>query len=162
MVTLSGATLGADPIVEGNGVIATLSFAITGPNAGFALEHMVARTHDNREIEVVNNPAGNVDSDDLINVVPEANYLGKNFPNPFSGGTTIQYGLKEAGSVKLSVYNTRGQLIRTLVNESKGAGTFQANWNGRDASGQKVSAGVYFFRLETSEGVKTAKGLMIK
>lgn len=162
VVTLSGATLGADPIVEGNGVIATLSFAITGPNAGFALEHMVARGYDNSEIEVVNNPAGNVDNDDLINVVPEANFLGGNYPNPFNGTTTLQYGLKEAGSVKLSVYNTRGQLIRTLVNESKSAGTFQVNWNGRDASGQQVCAGVYFFRLETSEGVKTAKGLMIK
>jgi len=162
VVTLSGATLGADPIVEGNGVIATLSFAITGANTGFALEHMTARGHDNSEIEVVNNPAGNVDNDDLINVVPEANFLGGNYPNPFNGTTTLQYGLKEAGSVKLSVYNTRGQLIRTLVNESKSAGTFQVNWNGRDASGQQVCAGVYFFRLETSEGVKTAKGLMNK
>lgn len=162
VVTLSGATLGADPIVEGNGVIATLSFAITGANTGFALEHMTARGYDNSEIEVVNNPAGNVDNDDLINVVPEANFLGGNYPNPFNGTTTLQYGLKEAGSVKLSVYNTRGQLIRTLVNESKSAGTFQVNWNGRDASGQQVCAGVYFFRLETSEGVKTAKGLMIK
>jgi hypothetical protein len=162
VITVSGATLGADPIVEGNGIIAILTFAITGNDASFELQHMTARTWDNHEVEIVNNPGSYTDNDDLINVVPDENYLGSVFPNPFNPSTTIQYGLKDAGNVRLSVFNSRGQLLRTLVNESKSAGTYQIGWNGRDNNGRQVSSGVYFFRMETREGVKTTKGLMIK
>jgi flagellar hook assembly protein FlgD len=88
--------------------------------------------------------------------------LGKVYPNPFNPSTTLQYGLKEAGQVKISVFNARGQLIRTLVNESKAAGTYQIVWDGKDNNGHIASSGNYFFRMETKEDVKTVKGAMIK
>ena len=161
-VTVSISTLGAEPLVLGNGTIATLTFNVVGANTGLGFEHMTARTWDNQEIEIVNNPGASTDNDDLVNVIPDASYLGKNYPNPFTGSTTIAYGLKEAGSVKLSVFNSRGQLIRTLVNDAKAPGTYQINWNGLDNNNRPVSSGVYFFRMETQGVVKTAKGLLIK
>lgn len=162
LVTVSGATLGADPTVSGNGNIVTLTFAIIGNNTGLSFEHMIARTWDNQEIEIVNNPGASTANDDLVNLIPDTSYLGKNFPNPFNPSTTIQYGLKEPGSVVLSVFNARGQLIRSLVNDTKAAGTYQIVWNGLDNSNRPVSSGVYFFRMEASGTVKTTKGLLIK
>jgi len=70
--------------------------------------------------------------------------------------------LKEAGQVKISVFNARGQLVRTLVNESKTAGTYQVIWDGKDNNGHIASSGIYFFRMDTKAGIKTTKGLMIK
>ena len=161
-VTVSIAAMGADAVVEGNGVIATLTFAVTGANTDLALEHMTARTCDNQEIEIENNPTGNVDNGDVVNVIPAHSYLGSNYPNPFNPSTTIQFGIKEAGFVKIKVFNARGQLIRTLVNDSKAAGTYQATWNGLDENNRPVASGVYIFRMETKGKVQTTKGILIK
>jgi len=161
-VTVSIAAMGADAVVEGNGVIATLTFAVTGTNTDLALEHMTARTCDNQEIEIENNPTGDVNNGDVVNVIPAHSYLGSNYPNPFNPSTTIQFGIKEAGYVKLKVFNARGQLIRTLVNDSKAAGTYQATWNGLDENNRPVASGVYIFRMETKGKVQTTKGILIK
>ena len=161
-VTVSIAAMGADAVAEGNGVIATLTFAVTGANTDLALEHMTARTCDNQEIEIENNPTGNVDNGDVVNVIPAHSYLGSNYPNPFNPSTTIQFGIKEAGFVKIKVFNARGQLIRTLVNDSKAAGTYQATWNGLDENNRPVASGVYIFRMETKGKVQTTKGILIK
>lgn len=161
-VTASIATLGELPLVEGNGTIATITFKVVGSDTSLALEHMTARSWDNREIEIVNNPGSSTENEDLVNIIPTQNYLGHNYPNPFNPSTTIRYGLKEAGSVKVSVFNARGQLIANLVNESKAAGTYEIVWNGKDSNGRPVSSGVYFFRMDTREGTEVQKGLMIK
>ena len=162
VVTISGASLGADEIVEGNGTVATLVFSVTGNDTSLELRHMTARSCDNEEIEIVNNPTGSTDNDDAVNIIPVDSYMGKVYPNPFNPSTTLQYGLKEAGQVKISVFNARGQLIRSLVNESKAAGTYQIVWDGKDNNGHMASSGNYFFRMETKGGIKTTKGLMIK
>jgi len=162
VVTISGASLGADELIDGNGIVATLVFSVTGNETSLELRHMTARSRDNEEIEIVNNPTGSTDSDDAVNIVPVDSYLGKVYPNPFNPSTTLQYGLKEAGQVKISVFNARGQLVRILVNESKTAGTYQVIWDGKDNNGHIASSGIYFFRMDTKAGIKTTKGLMIK
>jgi hypothetical protein len=162
VVTISGASLGADELIEGNGTVATLVFSVVGNDTSLGLGHMTARSCENEDIEIVNNPTGDTNNEDSVNIIPVDSYLGKVYPNPFNPSTTLQYGLKEAGQVKISVFNARGQLIRTLVNESKAAGTYQIVWDGKDNNGHIASSGIYFFRMETKEGIKATKGLMIK
>ena len=162
VVTISGASLGADELIEGNGTVATLIFSVVGNDTSLGLGHMTARSCENEDIEIVNNPTGDTNNEDSVNIIPVDSYLGKVYPNPFNPSTTLQYGLKEAGQVKISVFNARGQLIRTLVNESKAAGTYQIVWDGKDNNGHIASSGNYFFRMETKEDVKTVKGAMIK
>lgn len=163
ILEISMSAMGYDSVIQGNGTVATAAFRIVGSDTALQLRHMKARTMDNRDIVIEDNPTDmTTDNDDLVNVIPAVNYLGTNFPNPFRSETTVQYGLKAAGSVKISVYNSRGQLVRTLVNDSKAAGTYQTIWNGRDSFDRPVSSGVYFFRMESGEEIQTTKGLMIK
>ncbi|MDP2808158.1 MAG: FlgD immunoglobulin-like domain containing protein, partial [bacterium] len=53
-----------------------------------------------------------------------------------------------SGIVNLCIYNVQGQLVKTLVNTAQPAGRHQAQWDGRDAGGNKISSGIYFARLE--------------
>ncbi len=75
--------------------------------------------------------------------------LGGVFPNPFSQNTMIEYTMKESQRVELSVYNLRGQLVRTLVAENKSAGSHHAQWDGLDNNGQKLGNGAYIVRMKS-------------
>ncbi len=80
---------------------------------------------------------------------PLVAYAGPSFPNPFRSGTTIAFGMPSpGGAATLRVYSAAGKLVRTLVDETLPAGRHVAVWDGRDAGGAPVSAGVYFYRLE--------------
>jgi len=85
---------------------------------------------------------------DALNV-----FLSQNAPNPFGrSGTNISYQIGGTGSspVSLKIYNVTGQLVKTLVNDYKTPGRYNATWNGQSDNGQKVSAGVYFYRLSAT------------
>ncbi|KAB2877779.1 tandem-95 repeat protein [bacterium] len=95
-------------------------------------------------------------------VIPEKIELSQNYPNPFNPTTTIQYGLAATGRVKLLIYNILGQRIRELVDANQPAGYYKILWDGRNAAGQIVATGIYFYRLETPTGVLSRKMLLIK
>ena len=78
---------------------------------------------------------------------PEGFVLGQNYPNPFNPSTIIPYELAEVAHVRLEVFNTLGQRIAKLVDGEQGAGAYRVRWNGTDASGRAVAAGVYIYRL---------------
>lgn len=88
--------------------------------------------------------------------------LAQNFPNPFNPSTNIQYELTEAANVRLTVYNLLGQPVRELVNNTQGAGIYQVIWDGRDAFGNQVSSGMYFYRLEAGADVAFRKMFLVK
>ena len=90
-------------------------------------------------------------------VVPEEFVLEQNYPNPFNPSTRIRYGLTEETHVKLSIYNTLGQEVVTLVDELQNTGFQTVSWNGTDNLGQQVSAGVYVYRLEAGNNVQIKK-----
>ena len=79
------------------------------------------------------------------------------FPNPFNPGTSIRYSLKDSRHVRLIVFNTLGQAVRTLVDSPQNAGFHDAVWDGRDDNGMTVSSGVYFCRMVAGSYVKTMK-----
>jgi N-acetylneuraminic acid mutarotase len=77
--------------------------------------------------------------------------LAQNYPNPFNPTTTIDYTLPQAGQVTLSIYNLFGQHIQTLVNDKQNAGTYSHVWNATDETGNKVSSGIYLYRIEFTD-----------
>ncbi|MDZ7291770.1 MAG: alpha/beta hydrolase fold domain-containing protein [candidate division KSB1 bacterium] len=88
--------------------------------------------------------------------------LDQNYPNPFNPSTTITYSVAQAGNVELTIFNTLGQAVRTLVNERKPAGEYSLSWDGRDDAGQLLSSGPYFYRLKVGEAVETRRLLFLK
>jgi len=88
--------------------------------------------------------------------------LRQNYPNPFNPETTISFDMPKAGNVNLGVYNTKGQLVKTLVNGNLGNGRQSYVWNGTDEQGQPVSSGLYFYRLSANGQVETKKMMLMK
>ena len=88
--------------------------------------------------------------------------LDQNYPNPFNPGTTIEYQLAQRGNVEIHVYNSVGQLVRTLVSEQKEAGSYSVAWDGKSNIGYVVSSGMYFYQLKAGNFVQAKKMLLIK
>ncbi|NIR49526.1 T9SS type A sorting domain-containing protein [candidate division KSB1 bacterium] len=88
--------------------------------------------------------------------------LNQNYPNPFNPSTTIRYRLETLTRVELSIYNTLGQKVKTLLNKLHESGEFQIQWDGTNDSGETVSSGVYLYQLKSEELVQTRKMILMK
>ncbi|MEL6822778.1 MAG: FlgD immunoglobulin-like domain containing protein, partial [Calditrichota bacterium] len=100
--------------------------------------------------------------DDEISGVINEFKLDANFPNPFNPSTTISYQLPKQSDVKLTIINTLGQVVRTLVDEAAPAGEYETVWNGLNNAGKQVSSGLYFYRLEAEGFNQTRKMMLLK
>jgi hypothetical protein len=95
-------------------------------------------------------------------ITPFITALHGNFPNPFNPETVIAFSLSNMENVEINVYNVRGQLVRTLVNEEFAVGRHNVIWNGTDMNGRNVSSGVYFYRMKAGDFSATQKMLLMK
>lgn len=99
----------------------------------------------------------------LVNILPGSGQiplkttLSQNYPNPFNPATNISFSLKDRESVRLKIYNSTGQMVADLVNDSFGPGRYEVRW---DASG--YSSGVYFYTIVTSSFSETKRMLLVK
>lgn len=90
-------------------------------------------------------------------MMPKNFELKQNYPNPFNPSTTIKFSVPKDGNVSLKVYDTKGQLVRTLVNQRVIAGNYSADF---DAVG--LASGIYFYSMETPGFKETKKMILIK
>jgi flagellar hook assembly protein FlgD len=82
-------------------------------------------------------------------------------PNPLTSEASISYDVPDcSGSVELTVYNVRGQRVRSLVDSPLASGRHVTSWDGTDGSGSRASAGVYFIRLEVA-GETAAQKILV-
>jgi hypothetical protein len=93
--------------------------------------------------------------------VPTEFALRQNYPNPFNPSTTIQYDLPLDSRVNITVYNSLGQQVVTLVNEEQSAGVYKVNFNATD-----LTSGIYFYRIHVDAGernfTQTQKMILMK
>ncbi len=89
--------------------------------------------------------------------MPKDFSMDQNYPNPFNPTTTISYGIPDAGTVHLTVYDNLGREVATVVNEYKNAGYYQANF---DAG--KLSSGMYFYKLQAGNFTSIKKMQLVK
>lgn len=90
-------------------------------------------------------------------LLPEKLTLHQNYPNPFNPTTTIKYTLPSAGAVKITIYNSLGQIVQTLIDAVQQPGIHKINWNAASNS-----SGMYLYRLQTEQGYRTQTMILLK
>jgi len=99
-----------------------------------------------------------VETEEDVAEIPDKFDLDYNYPNPFNPSTTIRYKLPEASKVKLTIHNTLGQKVATIVNlNNQEAGFYNVEW-----SADNMSSGIYFYRLEAGNFIKIRKMTLLK
>jgi hypothetical protein len=95
--------------------------------------------------------------------LPAAFFLGQNYPNPFNPSTTIPFGLHEASTVTMEIYDILGRKVRTLLNnEAMSASFHTVEWDGRADSGASAGTGIYFYRIRAGKSTWLKKMLLEK
>jgi len=98
---------------------------------------------------------------------PKQSLLLQNYPNPFNPETWIPYQLEKSADVTLQIYDTAGEIVRTLYLGFKPQGFYMtrataAYWDGRNNMGEQIASGVYFYSLQTPDFSATRKMLILK
>jgi hypothetical protein len=88
--------------------------------------------------------------------------LEQNMPNPFNPTTTIRYSLAADVNVSLMVYDVAGRRVRTLVNGDQRANAYRVTWDGLNDNGERVSSGMYFYKLVAGTYTQTKKMILLK
>jgi hypothetical protein len=94
--------------------------------------------------------------------VMEQNVSLHNYPNPFNPTTNILFNVAQEGNVDIKVYNIKGQVVKSLLNENRNIGSHRIVWNGDNNSGSKVASGIYFIRMKQANNSFTRKILLTK
>ena len=94
--------------------------------------------------------------------IPESFSLDQNYPNPFNPTTTIYFNVAKAGEIQIRIFNSMGQVVRTLAHSSFQPGRYKVQWNGLDDFGQSLSSGLYIYRLDAEEFNQTRRMTFLK
>jgi hypothetical protein len=105
------------------------------------------------------NPSNSNSEDRLL---PDQIQISQNYPNPFNSRTLIAYDTPSNEPVTIEVFNLLGQKVKTLVNETKTAGSYRIEWSGDNDAGIPVSTGVYLYRIMAADIVLTKTMLLLK
>lgn len=161
---------------------ALLSFGTTGQAAGqFRLPQGLAVSPDGQYLYVIDTHNNRVQRFRMLfetgtggpnlsggrktDPLPMPQYvfeLNQNNPNPFKRSTEIRYQLPRRAKVLLKVYNISGQLVKTLVSQDQDAGIYSVKWDGRDQHSNRISSGVYLYRLQAGSLSDTRKIVLLK
>ena len=95
-------------------------------------------------------------------LLPDDFALHQNYPNPFNPNTVISFDIGQATDVRLEIFNTLGQKVRTLVDGYRGPGFYRVQWDGQNSNGQSVASGIYLYRLRTDSGTDSKKMVLMR
>ena len=107
---------------------------------------------------IVYEPTTDITDDVFVNKF----YLSQNYPNPFNPETVINFNLIKDVEISLNIYNIKGQKVKTMIDEPIEKGAHSVIWNGKDNSGNSVSSGLYFYKLQAGEFESTKKMILLK
>ena len=126
-------------------------------------QHLYVGTNEDGvlRLDLEGNPL-RIDSDIVPDPKLQDAFLAQNFPNPFNPSTTISFELLKDSDITISVYDVRGRLIRTLLNQSMTRGSKTINWDGKDNTGNSVKGGIYFYIVQTDGFYQTKKMILLK
>ena len=94
-------------------------------------------------------------------VIPRTTSQVFNYPNPFNPSTTIEFSIRNSSHIELSIYNVKGQKIKTLAQNDFIKGLYSVIWNGDDESGKPVSSGIYYYKLKVNGKTEEVKKCLL-
>ncbi len=100
-------------------------------------------------------------SEEVSISLPEVPKLLQNYPNPFNSTTTIRFDMPYSGSVKVSIFDLSGQLVRTLADVYLRQGSHHMTWSGLDNRGGTVASGVYVCQVSTGSGWTESRRMVL-
>ena len=109
-----------------------------------------------------------MDFDTMTGVGPDnvpinaAFLLNQNYPNPFNPDTNISFSMDVANKVEISIFNSRGQLVRKLVDGFFAEGEHIVNWNGKTDDQKMAPSGIYFYRMSNNGVYRHRKMILMK
>jgi Peptidase C10 family/Spi protease inhibitor/Secretion system C-terminal sorting domain len=96
-------------------------------------------------------------------IVTDSSLLIGNYPNPFNPSTTISFFTNDSnGITEISIFNLKGQKVKTLINDILPEGQHTVIWNGKDETGKGVSSGLYFYKMKSSKYTPTKKMILME
>ena len=101
-------------------------------------------------------------TDNTNDELPITDYELSNYPNPFNPETYVEFSILADSEVLLSIYNIKGQLVKTLLDSNITKGPHRIIWDGKNESGQNVSSGIYYCRLKSDKQESIIKMILIK
>ena len=111
-------------------------------------------------VSVTLTPPSDPEEEEVVDV--KLTMLNPVYPNPFNPSVNISYYLDEASDVEVTIYNSRGQKIRSFDKGAQSEGNHSLSWNGLDQQGNLVGSGVYFFVMTAGNKTFVQKGIMLK
>ena len=94
--------------------------------------------------------------------IPNQFSLMQNYPNPFNPNTKIGFILPKKDYVNITIYDSRGKHIKSLINGYFNFGLNEIGWNSTNDKGRNVAAGVYIYKIQTSNYIETKKMILLK
>jgi hypothetical protein len=142
----------------------TLFIDTTGLEEGTYIANLLFMHNDPSQEDIIVEITLNVvpvsADEDITLLIP---ILGDNYPNPFNPQTTISFSITDdIATTSLVVYNSKGQKIKTLINEVLHIGSHKIVWNGLDESGNNVASGIYLYKMRSGNYSAVKKMIMLK
>jgi hypothetical protein len=150
-----------------NGVVKVVMAGITAASSSNLGEITLKLKNKEDKVEIsgvatINNLESRTLATMTVGQVPTKFGLDQNYPNPFNPSTTIKYQIAEPTKVNIKIYSIDGQLVKTLVSDTKDAGYYQVVWNGTNSFGKQVASGMYIYRIDAGNFVSTKKLMLMK
>ncbi len=101
------------------------------------------------------------DKQDFVSIPIRTELLG-NYPNPFNPNTKINFSLDKNSFVRIKIYNIKGQVVRSLMEDNLKEGYHSVIWNGEDNNGKEAASGLYFYKMESDDYSAIKKTILIK
>jgi hypothetical protein len=179
--SVTGTLTTADPDVtidDGSADFGDILAGTTGDNSASPFVVTIAGSPSDELVEFdlhVSSTDSRYDSYDVLTLVLDLSQTGiddgefaavfalrQNSPNPFRGATAMSFNLPAPARATMSVYNVAGRKVATVVDRDFGAGRHDVMWDGRDADGRPIPAGIYFYRLDAGENTSTRKMIVLR
>jgi streptogramin lyase len=135
------------------------TYAVQGLYPGI-YEFGFSTLYNNAESEFVNIQVEITDANNTL--PPLTTKLHGNHPNPFNPSTTIRFDLANKSDIHLSIYNLKGQLVKTLIQNELEVGRHSVDWKGKDNSEQSAASGMYFYKFKANDHLDIGKCILLK